>query len=143
MEFLGAFLVCGFLCLMVQLASELLPQVPGPTLFLAVQAVGALLVPTGMIAALTACGETGIVVTVLAAGSTVCTDVTSLLAGGSVEPLVTIMIVFCLVAAIGLVSGAAYRALHRLDGGDERSAEGEMPAVAAAAPAGAASPAAR
>ena len=54
MEFLGAFLVCGFLCLMVQLASELLPQVPGPTLFLAVQAVGALLVPTGMIAALTA-----------------------------------------------------------------------------------------
>lgn len=65
MEFLGAFLVCGFLCLMVQLASELLPQVPGPTLFLAVQAVGALLVPTGMIAALTACGETGIVVTVL------------------------------------------------------------------------------
>lgn len=142
MEFLGAFLVCGFLCLMVQLASELLPQVPGPTLFLAVQAVGALLVPTGMIAALTACGETGIVVTVLAAGSTVCTDVTSLLAGGSVEPLVTIMIVFCLVAAIGLVSGAAYRALHRLDG-DERSAEGEMPAVAAAAPGGAASPDAR
>lgn len=38
MEFLGAFLVCGFLCLMVQLASELLPQVPGPTLLPAVAA---------------------------------------------------------------------------------------------------------
>lgn len=113
MTFLGAFLVCGCLCVCVQLISEMLPEVPGPTLFLLVQTVAALLVPTGVVAALTEVGQAGIVVTVFAAGSTICQDIGIIMQGGSVEPLITILAVFVIVAVIGIIAGALYAAVHR------------------------------
>lgn len=124
MEFVGAFLVCGCICLCTQLVSELLPKVPGPTLFLLVQTVAALLVPTGVVAALTNLGQAGIVITVFAAGSTICQDVGIIMGGGSAVPLITIVAIFCAVAAIGLAAGAAHRALRPVSA-DGQAAEGD------------------
>lgn len=54
MEILGAFLVCGLISVLAQLLVECIRGIHGPTLFLLIQAIGALLVPLGAIAALRA-----------------------------------------------------------------------------------------
>ncbi|WP_180995105.1 hypothetical protein [Raoultibacter timonensis] len=113
MPFFGAFMVCGCLCVCTQLVSEFFSDVEGPTLFLLVQTVAALLVPTGVVSALTEFGQAGFVVTVFAAGSTICQDVGIVLGGGSVEPLVTILAVFAVVAVVGIITGAVYAVIHR------------------------------
>lgn len=113
MAFFGAFIVCGCLCVCTQLVSEFVSDVPGPTLFLLVQMAAALLVPTGLVAALLELGQAGFVVTVFAAGSTICQDIGIILSGGSVEPLITILAVFVAVAVVGIITGAVYAAMHR------------------------------
>lgn len=60
MEVLGAFMACALISVLTQLMVECIRGIHGPTLFLLVQAVGALLVPLGAIAALQAFGQAGI-----------------------------------------------------------------------------------
>lgn len=106
MEILGAFLVCGLISVLAQLLVELWPDVHGPTLFLLVQVIGALLVPLGAIAALQAYGQAGMVITVFNAGATVCAEVGNILSGASAQPLLTVLGVFLVVAVFGIVAGA-------------------------------------
>ena len=106
MEFVGAFFVCALICLAAQLIVECIPEVHGPTLFIAIQFIGALLVPLGAIAALQGLGQAGMVITVFNAGATVCIDVIDMMGGGSAVPLITIFGVFLVVAVFGIIAGA-------------------------------------
>ncbi len=105
MEFVGAFLVCAFLCVAVQLFCELVPRAEGPTVFLFVAMLGAILAPLPIAAALNGLGNAGLVITFLNVGIGVFGGVSTALAGNPV-PLLMLLGVFCAVAVVGLITGA-------------------------------------
>ncbi len=106
MEILGAFLVCGLISVLAQLLVECIRGIHGPTLFLLIQAIGALLVPLGAIAALQAFGQAGMVITVFNAGATVCADAADIINGGDPSNLAILLGVFLAVAVMGIAAGA-------------------------------------
>lgn len=106
MEVLGAFMACALISVLTQLMVECIRGIHGPTLFLFVQAVGALLVPLGAIAALQAFGQAGMVITVFNAGATVCADVIDIIGGGDPSALAILLGVFLAVAVMGIAAGA-------------------------------------
>lgn len=115
MEFLGAFLVCGLICTLAQLLVEILPDTYGPTLFILIQALGAILVPTGVVAALTALGGAGIVITVFNAGAGACDGVLAILRGDGPFSFLLLFGVFLVVAVVGIIAGATYVRAHGAD----------------------------
>lgn len=108
MEFFGAFLVCGLICVMAQLLCEVLPHTYGPTLFLMVIVLGALLWPVGVMPALTELGGAGIIITVFNVGAAVCENVVAIAGGASPVPLISVLGVFLAAAILGIIGGAVY-----------------------------------
>ena len=108
MEFFGAFLVCGLICVMAQLLCEVLPHTYGPTLFLLVIVLGALLAPVGVMPALTELGHAGIVITVFNVGAAVCENVVAIAGGASPIPLISVLGCFLAAAILGIIAGAVY-----------------------------------
>lgn len=121
MEFFGALIVCAMLCVLVQLVCELWPSMEGPTLFLVLISLGAILVPTGVPALMTALGNSGQVITIFNVGVGVCGSVMSILNSEGPASLLIILGVFCSVGALGIVAGACYsrRRAKRDDRGEE------------------------
>lgn len=108
MEFIAAFSTCALICLITQVVVECIPKVYGPTLFILVQIVGALLVPLGSVSLLAATGQAGYTITVFAAGASICQNVIGILSGESPFALIQILGVFLVVAVMGILAGWAY-----------------------------------
>ena len=105
MEFVGAFPVCALISLVAQIIIECIPEIHGPTLFLGIQILGAVLVPSGVIALLMAAGQAGLVITVFNAGASVCENVINIWMGQSPINLLIVLGVFLVVAIFGVLAG--------------------------------------
>ncbi|MGN0059709.1 MAG: hypothetical protein ACI362_04375 [Coriobacteriales bacterium] len=122
MEFFGALIVCAMLCVLVQLVCELWPSMEGPTLFLVLISLGAILVPTGVPALMTALGNSGQVITIFNVGVGVCGGMLSILGAGSPASLLIVLGVFCAVGALGVLAGAGYTKRQAKHSGDDKGA---------------------
>ena len=121
MVFLNAFLVCGALCALCQLAKELL-KVNDGQVAIGVMVIGALLVPTGAIAFLEGFSQMGVMVTVMDAAAAICQGAMGFAEGG-IGSILFVLGIFVGVTVIGYIAGALYDVAHR---GDD--AGGQMPA---------------
>lgn len=101
--FVGAFLVCGVLSALFQLFM-ILTRLKPPVVLIIGFAIGAILVPFGVMASLEAFGQAGMSITVMGAGGAMCGALLELF-GGSALPLITVTAIFLSLMLIGLIAG--------------------------------------
>lgn len=111
MVFLSAFLVCGVLCALCQLAKEVFKANDGQVA-VGVMVVGALLAPTWLIAFLEEFAQMGVMVTVMDAAASICKGVMDL-GGAGLGSVVFVLAIFVGVVAIGFIAGVLYDVTHR------------------------------
>lgn len=115
MVFFASFIVCGVLCTLCQLAKEVFKANDGQVA-VGVMALGALLVPTGLIAYLEASSQMGVMVTCMDAAASICKGATALANGdfsGGLGTIAFVLGIFVGVTVIGYVAGALYDLAHR------------------------------
>lgn len=113
MVYLGAFVVCGVLCALCQLAKEIVKKANDGQVAIGVMIVGALLVPTGIIAALEGFAQMGICVTVIDAAASLSNGMMSLMSGQGGFLIIFVIAIFTVVTILGLITGAIYDVMHR------------------------------
>ncbi|MEG0503777.1 MAG: SpoVA/SpoVAEb family sporulation membrane protein [Raoultibacter sp.] len=106
MEFLGAFIVGGLLCVLCQIPLEF--KVPVPVILICGLVLGALMTPLGWAPKLVELGGAGMIATVIDAGEGVFMSFTALLDGNPVS----FLIFLCVPVAVSLcgVAGGLVRA---------------------------------
>lgn len=115
MVFIASFIVCGILCTLCQLAKEVFKIGDGPVA-IGIMALGALLVPTGLVAFLEGTSQMGIMVTCMDAAASICSGASALVKGdvaGGAGLIVFVLAIFVGVTIIGYIAGALYDVLHR------------------------------
>lgn len=115
MVFIASFVVCGILCTLCQLAKEIFKIGDGPVA-IGIMALGALLVPTGLIAFLEGTSQMGIMVTCMDAAASICSGASALVKGdvaGGIGLIVFVLAIFIGVTVIGYIAGVLYDVLHR------------------------------
>lgn len=115
MVFIASFVVCGILCTLCQLAKEIFKIGDGPVA-IGIMALGALLVPTGLIAFLEGTSQMGIMVTCMDAAASICSGASALVKGdvaGGIGLIVFVLAIFIGVTVIGYIAGTLYDVLHR------------------------------
>ena len=115
MVFIASFVVCGILCTLCQLTKEIFKIDDGPVA-IGIMALGALFVPTGLIAFLEGTSQMGIMVTCMDAAASICSGASALVKGdvaGGLGTIVFVLAIFVGVTVIGYIAGALYDALHR------------------------------
>ena len=121
MVFIASFVVCGILCALCQLAKEVFKIEDGPVA-IGIMALGALLVPTGIIAFLEGTSQMGIMVTCMDAAASICSGAMAIVNGdvaGGIGTIVFVLAIFVGVTVIGYIAGALYDVLHREKATDE------------------------
>lgn len=115
MVFIASFVVCGILCTLCQLAKEIFKIGDGPVA-IGIMALGALLVPTGLIAFLEGTSQMGIMVTCMDAAASICSGASALVKGdvaGGIGLIVFVLAIFIGVTVIGYIAGVLHDVLHR------------------------------
>ena len=115
MVFIASFVVCGILCALCQLAKEVFKIEDGPVA-IGVMTLGALLVPTGLIAFLEGTSQMGVMVTCMDAAASICAGASALVKGdvaGGLGTIVFVLAIFVGVTIVGYIAGELYDVLHR------------------------------
>lgn len=110
MEFIGAFIVAGLLCVACQIALE--RKVSVPTILIVGFALGSLMVPMDWAAKLVELGGAGMITTIIDAGEGVFYGWTALMDG---EPLrfITFFLALGVVSLFGVIGGMGHYALKK------------------------------
>ncbi len=110
MEFVLAFIVGGCLCGLFQIVMTITKLHP-PEMLIIGLAIGAALLPTGILAWLEATGGAGMSIMVLDAGGAIMGSLMSLLHGDP-SSFAMLLGIFALLALIGICAGALYQKIH-------------------------------
>jgi len=117
MDFVLAFVIGGCMCLLFQVVMMVTKLHP-PEMLIIGFALGAVLVPTGVVGWLEAVGGAGMGIMIMDAGAATFGGLLSLFHG---DPSVILLVlgIFVLVALLGCIAGALFMTMHKADGAAE------------------------